>query len=385
MPVCTINRCRGNKVKKYILKHKGDKEKNLKYDFLPSLIEIVEKPTNIWGNFIIVFSLLLFVSVGLWATFSKFDVVVSAGGMVVADDGIAKVESMAGGEVKRIMVKEGDYVKSGDVLLELNTQFIDEAIENLEYQKNILEVQKEMYTMISEGQDITELDPDSYGVHKWIVASLVEEERMYQTTIDEYKRQENLGTDVEYIRYEKENCELSRKTEVASAISQCELQIWQCEEDLKTYRENLDFYLIRANATGYLNQFQILSEKEVVSAGDMIGYIVDKEELIFECYVPDSDIAEVELNEKVNVKMSAYPYNDYGMFQGKVIEIGDISVQDENRGNVYVVKVLLEDKPETKLSIGMSGMVDIVIGERSALEYFLEPIQQALNDSFKEK
>ena len=43
-------------------------------------------------------------------------------------------------------------------------------------------------------------------------------------------------------------------------------------------------------------------------------------------YVPDSDIAEIELNEKVNVKMSAYPYNDYGMFQGKVIEIGDISV-----------------------------------------------------------
>ena len=45
----------------------------------------------------------------------------------------------------------------------------------------------------------------------------------------------------------------------------------------------------------------------------------------------------------------------------------------------------MEDKPETKLSIGMSGMADIVIGERSALEYFLEPIQQALNDSFKEK
>lgn len=164
-----------------------------------------------------------------------------------------------------------------------------------------------------------------------------------------------------------------------------ELQIWQCEEDLKTYRENLEFYSVRANATGYMNQFQILSEKEVVSAGDMIGYIIDKEKLIFECYVPDSDIAEVELNEKVNVKMSAYPYNDYGMFQGKVIEIGDISVQDENYGNVYVVKVLLEDKPETKLSIGMSGMADIVIGERSALEYFLEPIQQALNDSFKEK
>lgn len=372
-------------MKKYILKHKNDKEKNLKYDFLPSLIEIVEKPTNVWGSFIIIFSLLLFVSVGIWATFAKFDVVVSASGMIVADDGIAKIESMADGEVERIMVKEGDYVKKGDVLLELNTQFIDEAIENLEYQKNILEVQKEIYIMISEGEDITKLDSETYGGQKWIVEALIEEERMYQATIAEYKRQEALGTDVEYIRYEKENCKMSRNAEVASAISQCELQIWQCEEDLESYRENLEFYSIRANTSGYLNQFQVLSEQEVISAGDMIAYIVDKEELIFECYVSDADIAEVELNEKVNVKMSAYPYNDYGMFQGTVIDISDISAQNENFGNVYVVKVVLEDKPDMELTIGMSGMAEIVIGERSVLEYFLEPIKQGLDDSFKEK
>ena len=73
------------------------------------------------------------------------------------------------------------------------------------------------------------------------------------------------------------------------------------------------------------------------------------------------------------------------MFQGTIIEIGDISIKDENYGNVYVVKVLLDDKPETKLSIGMSGMAELVIGKRSVLEYFLEPIQKALNDSFKEK
>ena len=72
MRVCIISKYRGINVKKYLLKHKSDKEKNLKYDFLPSIIEIVEKPTNAWGSVIIVFSLLLFVSVGLWAAFSKF-------------------------------------------------------------------------------------------------------------------------------------------------------------------------------------------------------------------------------------------------------------------------------------------------------------------------
>lgn len=45
----------------------------------------------------------------------------------------------------------------------------------------------------------------------------------------------------------------------------------------------------------------------------------------------------------------------------------------------------LEEKPETRLTIGMSGIGEIVIGERSALEYFLEPIKQGLDDRFKEK
>lgn len=125
--------------------------------------------------------------------------------------------------------------------------------------------------------------------------------------------------------------------------------------------------------------------QKLLNAGDMIAYIVDKNELVFECYVPDSDIADVELNQNVNVKISAYPYNDYGMFQGKVIDISDISIQNETYGNVYVVKVLLEDKSGAKLTIGMSGMAEIVIGERNVLEYFLEPIKQGLDDSFKEK
>lgn len=385
MQVCIISKYRGINVKKYLLKHKSDKEKNLKYDFLPSIIEIVEKPTNAWGSVIIVFSLLLFVTVGIWAAVSRFDTVVSVNGMITTDDGITKVESMAGGEVKRIAVEEGDYVQTGDVLVELDTQFIVDAMENLEYQINILEIQKEIYLMIDAGEDITDIDSETYGENKWIVESLLEEEKMYQSTIDEYNRQEALGTDVEYIQYERENYELSRKVEVAGAISQCELQIWQCEEELKTYEENLKYYTIKASVSGYVTQLQVLSEKEVLSAGDMITYIVDKEELVFECYVPDSEIAEVELDQKVNVKISAYPYNDYGMFQGTVIDMSDISIQNENYGNVYVVQVLLEEKPETELAIGMSGIGEIVIGERSALEYFIEPIKQGLDDSFKEK
>lgn len=386
MQVYIISRNRGiSGVKKYLLKQKGDREKNLKYDFMPSIIEIVEKPSNKWGAVIIVFSLFLFVSVFLWAFFARFDIVVSVPGMINAKEDIVKIEAMAGGQVSEVLVRDGDYVDAGSVILELDTQLVDESMENIRYQMEILNTQKAIYSMLCGGEDITELDSDDYGEHKWIVEALIEEEIAYQMAIDEYERQEALGTDVEYIRYEKESYESGRRMEVASALSQCELQLWQYEQELDNYDKNKEFYTVRAKESGYVENLQVLSEGEVISQGDLIACMVDKDDLIFECYVPDSEITNIETGQMVKVKMNAYPYNDYGIFEGEVTKISDIAIQNELYGNVYVVDVLIKNDEEVPFTIGMMGTAELVLGKRSVLEYFLEPIKQGIDDSFKEK
>lgn len=386
MRVCIISRNRGiSGVRKYLLKNKGDREKNLKYDFMPSIIEIVEKPANKWGMVIIVFSLFLFISVFIWAYFARFDIVVSVPGMVNAKNDIVKIEAMAGGQVSEVFVQNGDYVEQGSVILELDTLLVDESMENIRYQMEILNIQKDIYAMLCGGEDITELDSDEYGAHKWIVEALIEEENVYQMAMDEYERQEALGTDVEYIRYQKESYESGRKKEIASALSQCELQLWQYEQELDNYDRNKEFYTVRTEKAGNVENLQVVSEGEVISQGDLLACIVDKDDLIFECYVPDYEIANVEMGQTVHVKLNAYPYNDYGMLKGEVTKISDIAVQNELYGNVYVVDVVLDNSGNLPFSIGMMGSTELVIGKRSVLEYFLEPVKEALNDSFKEK
>ena len=136
---------------------------------------------------------------------------------------------------------------------------------------------------------------------------------------------------------------------------------------------------------GYITNLQVLSKEEVVSAGEMIAYIVNKDNLIFECYVTDAQITDVKMGQKVQVKINAYPYNDYGMFLGEITDIADISVQNETLGNVYIVQVTIEEKQDTPFTLGMSGTAEIVTGQRRILEYFLEPIKRGIDDSFKEK
>lgn len=64
--------------------------------------------------------------------------------------------------------------------------------------------------------------------------------------------------------------------------------------------------------------------------------------------------------------------------------IGQVPVNLENKGVVYKVDILLDDKPDS-LMLGMEGTVDIITGKRSVLDYFLEPFIDGLKNSMKEK
>ena len=68
-----------NKLTEYVLKHSKNKDKELKYDFMPSLLEIIERPAHKAGTVIILGVFTLMIAAVIWACLSKIDVVVTAG------------------------------------------------------------------------------------------------------------------------------------------------------------------------------------------------------------------------------------------------------------------------------------------------------------------
>ena len=110
-----------NKLTEYVLKHSKNKDKELKYDFMPSLLEIIERPAHKAGTVIILGVFTLMIAAVIWACLSKIDVVVTAGGSVQPSGNVNVVQAYSGGTVKSINAAEGEYVKKGDVLIELDT------------------------------------------------------------------------------------------------------------------------------------------------------------------------------------------------------------------------------------------------------------------------
>jgi len=88
--------------------------------FLPAALEIVETPPSPIGRSIGVTIILLFCAALAWACWGTIDIVASATGKIVASGRTKIIQPFETGVVRAVYVQDGQAVKAGDILVELD-------------------------------------------------------------------------------------------------------------------------------------------------------------------------------------------------------------------------------------------------------------------------
>jgi membrane fusion protein, hemolysin D len=88
--------------------------------FLPAALEIVETPPSPIGRTIAGTIILLFCAALVWAWWGTIDIVASATGKIVPSGRTKVIQPFETGVVRSIRVQDGQAVKAGDVLIELD-------------------------------------------------------------------------------------------------------------------------------------------------------------------------------------------------------------------------------------------------------------------------
>jgi hemolysin D len=88
--------------------------------FLPAALEIVETPPSPIGRLIAASIMLLFGAALVWAWWGTIDIVASASGKIVPSGRIKVIQPFEAAVVRSIRVQDGQAVKAGDVLIELD-------------------------------------------------------------------------------------------------------------------------------------------------------------------------------------------------------------------------------------------------------------------------
>ena len=97
------------------------KDFNESHEFLPAALEIQRTPPSPLGRIIIFVIILFFILAFIWAWFGKIDIVATATGQIVPAGKSKVIQSFETASVEQILVKDGDRVKQGDLLIKLDT------------------------------------------------------------------------------------------------------------------------------------------------------------------------------------------------------------------------------------------------------------------------
>src|SRR5712691_11116518 len=100
-------------------------------DFLPAIVRLQEAPPNPLGRRVLWVALVFLAALLGWATFGKLDIVAVADGKLVPDTYLKIVQPTDSGVVKEILVREGEQVRAGQVLMRMDTALSDSDLKAL--------------------------------------------------------------------------------------------------------------------------------------------------------------------------------------------------------------------------------------------------------------
>ena len=428
---------------------KKEKIKDI-HEFHPLNVEIEDRPINPLGRAIlwIVVSIMTFGV--LWLIFAKIDVVVSARGQVIPTGEIKILQPIETGVISKINIKEGDYITKGQVLMQIDPSVTETSLDTKERNLDVLNLQiirlealinnKPLFlnSNLNEAKEeeklyLVQRNSKEEGLSRYEMklaqtksqyqSSLSDKSRLSMLLLKDEERLRKLETVLDIIaRKDYEDLQkniLNEKEQENMAsfkVDESKKRIIEIEQEKNSfisefkdtkYQELLNLKKELRNLQSEINAIKFQNQKQsiisptdgyvaklmintiggVVTPAEKLISIVPKDSpLIVKVNVLNQDIGFIKKDMNSKIKIDTFSFQKYGFFEGKIINVGNFSIDDEKLGPVYEVKIepngktLNVEGKERYLEAGMSVTAEIKVGKRRVIEFFIYPIIQYLDE-----
>ncbi len=165
--------------------------------------------------------------------------------------------------------------------------------------------------------------------------------------------------------------------------TQLRTQISDTQNQLNRARAQLVQKFLYAPVDGIVSSLNIRNVGEVVQQGQTVAEVAPKTApLVLSASLPNSEAGFIKPGMPVQVKLDAFPYQDFGIVSGKVTSISPDAKQDEKQGAVYKVEVALDrnyitaNQQTIQFKAGQTATADIIIRRRRIADVLLDPLKQ---------
>ena len=181
----------------------ADRRETEELAFLPAALEIIETPPSPIGRAIGATIIVLFFIAMLWAAFAHVDIVASASGKVIPSGQVKLIQPFETGVVRAINVHDGQSVKAGDILIELDPTMT--AAEEDHIKSDLISAQLDiarLHAALSDAEDSqTAFKPppgasnDLIAMERQFLAKQTEEYRTKLASLDRQRVQKEAETE----------------------------------------------------------------------------------------------------------------------------------------------------------------------------------------------
>ncbi|AWL27609.1 HlyD family type I secretion periplasmic adaptor subunit [Acinetobacter defluvii] len=350
----------------------------------------------------------------VWACMFKLEEVSTGTGKVIPSSKEQTIQSLDGGVVTKLEVKEGDIVEKGQILAQIDpTRFESQVGESL----SKLRAMQATAARLEAEVNGTRL---SFPKEVRDIPNLVNEETALYTS-----RRSNLEESIAGLRHALSlvQNELQMTEPLVAKGAASEVEVLRLKRDINNFENQIndkrnDYYvkareeLAKANAdikslqqvvTGrndsvkrsvfYAPVRGVVKELAITTIGGVIpqnGKLMTlvplDEKLLIEARISPRDIAFIHPGQAALVKITAYDYSIYGGLDGKVVVISPDTIRDEVKQDQFYYRVYIRtdaDKLVNKagqsfaITPGMVATVDIRTGQKTIMEYLLKPFNKA--------
>jgi hemolysin D len=426
--------------------------------FLPAALEIQENPPSPAGRMILWTILAFFVLAIAWASLGEVDIVSVAQGRIIPSGHSKTVQPLEIGTVTAIHVADGQAVRAGEVLIELDPSSVQADVDRLraeqdrvqreilrhrqladwlgketppndqqlqavddrllhrqwlEFSDRIAVLKREQDQQHAERQSaqhqvdkleavlpiVTRKAKDQQGLAK---KKLLSEQQYLETEQDRREIFHDLRTHKGKV-VELDAAEQALDARIAYTRSEFHRQVLEGLEEAQRRQSMTRQELIKAETRiraqtitapvdGVVQQLAIHSVGAIVTPAQALMVIVPAGgALEVEAVLENKDIGFVEVGQEAEIKIDTFPFTKYGTIVGRVVDLSDDAVADEQKGLVYKMRVLMQESTihvngkQVALNPGMTVTVESKTGTRKMIEFFLSPLLRYRDESVRER
>ncbi|WP_316431960.1 HlyD family efflux transporter periplasmic adaptor subunit [Leptolyngbya sp. NK1-12] len=180
---------------------------------------------------------------------------------------------------------------------------------------------------------------------------------------------------------------LATLTKEKEALIQQRIELNQQREqdtrELQQVQINLNQTRIIATTDGIITKLNLRNAGQTVTMGQEIAQIVPSNApLQIKASVSPDDVDKLKINQMAQMRVSACPYPDYGVLNGKVQQISEDTIKPDDTATApkptfYEVTIMPDQRAlgqgdrQCLLQSGMEGSIDIVTREETVLQFLL--------------